>query len=362
MSFLITRRPEKLFSPSVKLSRWTALGNPYIFEFTRADYDVINTAIRTAYHPTLPTIWTNADPLVLPLTLFAGQRIYVNSGVYNGVYTVHSVVGEYVTIDTPFIGNGSSGWINLIDLLTNFKAYVKIYDGVTSVLIDTVYPKPDSTGLLLCDVSGVIRSIVDTQATINQTNINKANKGISGSFKIGYGATYRYVIGETVLDGATVEVLPSNKQIYYWVSASRQVNGDTSLGIAGIGQNMKEYVPKNLIGSAAKFLTMFERPTYFEGFPFFLSFLYDEDFNVNYLERHQQDVDINGVNVGTETNNNLLVSERGYVNTMKIRTPNNGAKSFDVWLETGDIITDGYVQGGGVQLGAGSNFAGALIP
>ena len=360
MSFLITRKPEKLFTGSVKFSRWTALGNPYIFEFTREDYHVINTHIRIAYHATLPTVWTNGNPLLVPLLVIAGDQIYLNSGVYVGVYTVHSVNGEYITIDTPYIGSGGQGRLNIIERLVNFKAFVKIYNSVTNELIDTVYPKPDSTGLLLCDVSGIVRSIVDTQAVINQTPINKANKGISGGFKIGYGASYNVVLTTGTTTGSISEIPSSpigNNEVYYWATAAKQVDGDTTLGMSGIGQNLKEYVPKNLTGSDAKFLTMFEKPTYFEGFPFFLSFLYDEDFSTVYLDRHQQDVDINGTNVGAETDTTLNVSERGYVNQMKIRTPNAGTQSFDVWLETGATITGGYVEVGGVPIGATSKYA-----
>lgn len=360
MSFLITRRPEKLFQSTVKFSRWTGIGNSYIFEFTRAEYGVINTAIRNAYSTTLPTIWTDGDPATVPLLVSAGEQIYVNSGVYNGVYTVHSVNGQYITIDTPFISNGGSGRVNLVERITNYKAFINVYDGVTNDVIDTVYPKPDSTGLLLYDFSGILQSVVDTQATINQTDINRKNSGISGSFKIGYGATYKYEIGSIEYDITIPEVIDDS--LYYWLSASKQITGDVSLGISGVGQNLKEYVPKNLIGSDAKFLTMFERPTYFEGFPFTLSFLYDEDFDMNYLERHQQDLDVNGGDIGSETDSNLFVTGRGYVNQMNIRTPNTGADSFNVWLEVGDTIEDGYVLGGGVQLGSASNFAGAFIP
>lgn len=362
MSFLITRRPEKLFSGTVKFSRWTALHNPYIFEFTREDFHAYNTLIRPAIHPTLPTVWTDGDPVNLPLFVYAGDQIYLNSGMYQGIYTVHSVTNQYITLSTPYIGNGGNGRVNLADRITNYKAYIKIYDGVTDELIDTVYPKPDTTGLLLYDASGVIRSIVDTQFNANQSDINKENKGISGCFKIGYGATYKVIFPNSTLDVTLPEVPSSpsvNEDRYYWVTAAKQITGDVSDGMDGIGQNMKEYVPKNISGSNAKFLTMFERPTYFAGFPFTLSFLYDEDFSEVYLERHQQDVDINGTNVGAETDNNLFVTGRRYANQMNVRTPNTGAASFDVWLETGDTITGGYVESGGIQLGSTSEYAGS---
>jgi hypothetical protein len=354
MSFLITRRPEKLFTGSIKFSRWTGIANSYNFELQRVDYPIKNTAIRNAYSTTLPTIWLNGDPLGIPLFIYVGDEIYVNSGVYQGVFTVAAVNGAYITIDTPFIGNGSSGHLNMVQRLTNFKSYIKVYHGVTGQLIDTYYSKPDGTGLLLQDVSGAISSIVDTQFNAIQSQINRPNTGISGSFTIRYGATYKFIFPSLTID-LTIPEVKDNK-LYYWSSAAKQIDGNTSLGMNGVGQNLKEYVPKNIVSSAAKFLTAFERPTYFEGFPFFLSFIYDDDFDVNYLERHQQDVNVNGASVGAETNNNLFVNGRGYVNQMNIRTPNTGAKAFDVWLEVGDVIVDGYVEAGYVDLGYSSNF------
>lgn len=350
MSFLITRRPEKLFTGTTKFSRWTALSNPYIFEFLRSDMGVYNTIVRPSYHPTFPTVWTDIPPSFLPLYVQAGDNIYLSSGMYQGVYEVHSVSGQYITINTPDIGNGGAGRGNLVDAITNFKASIAVHDAVTNELIDTFYPKPDSTGFLLQDVSGVVRSQVQTAFEANQSNINIANKGISGSFYIVYGATYTL----TTVAGESFPSVISDVQdpnTYYWISAAKQITGDVSDGMDGIGQNMKEYVPKNISGSEAKFLTMFERPTYFEGFPFTLSFLYDDDFESVYLDSHQQDINVNGVNIGSESANTLLVNGRGYVNQMKIRTPNTGSDAFNVWLETGDNISNRYMFNGYVASG-----------
>jgi len=355
MSLDITRRPQKLFASSTKFSRWTGIHNPYNFEFTRQDYGVYNTAIRNAYSTTLPTVWCDGD---VSAEVFVGDKIYVNSGVYNGVYTVNAVNGQYITINTPFIGNGGSGRVNFVERFVNYRAFINIYDAVTDNVIETVYPKPDSTGLLIYDVSGVLRSLLNTQAQANQTNINEANENISGSFYIGYGWSLTFNNGTEDIDITTAERV--DDAVYYWLSAAKQIDGDLLLGMDGIGQNFKDYVPKNMNGSEAKFLTMFETPTYFEGFPFTLSFLYDEDFSDVYLERHQQDLNVNGVDVGAETDTNLSVSGKGYVNQLKVRTPNTGSDSFDVWLETGDVIEDGYVDGGYVVQGYTNLFAAAF--
>jgi hypothetical protein len=332
MSLIITRRPEKIYSPSAKYSRWTALFNPYLFEFRRVDYGVITITVNATYNPTLPTIQTNGDPLAVPFFVEAGDQIYLNSAPYIGIYTVFSVTDEYITINTPYISVGAVGYLNLIDRLQNYKSLVNIYDAVTNDLIDTLRNAPDTTGNLILDISGVIRSIMVTEADPQQSAINQANKGISGSFYIGYGSTWNYVYGGTSTPVTSPEVIDGD--IYYWLSAARQITGDISAGMAGIGQNMQEYVLKNISGNYAYFLTMFERPTWLSVSRCFLSFIYDEDFGATVLRRHQQDVDVNGVNVGTETVTNLLTTEIEYVNNMILRAPNAGATMSKVWIET----------------------------
>lgn len=340
MSLIITRRPEKIFSPSAKYSRWTALFNPYLFEFRRVDYGVITITQNPTYHATLPTIQTNGDPLTVPLFVEAGEQIYLNSAPYIGIYTVFSVTDEYITINTPYISVGAVGYLNLIERLQNYKSVVNIYDSVTNELIDTLRNSLDTSGNLILDVSGVLRSRLVTTADPSQSAINAKNSGISGSFYLTYGSTWNYVIDGTstpitsaIIDDATP---------YYWLSAALQIDGNISLGMAGIGQNMKEYVLLDIANNPSRFLTMFERPTYFEGFPFFLSFIYDEDFGATVLRRHQQDVDINGNNVGSETVDDLIDTEIGYVNNMRLRTPNAGAKRIKVWIETenDDVVTE----------------------
>lgn len=332
MSLIITRRPEKIFSPSAKYSRWTALFNPYLFEFRRVDYGVLITEVNIIYNATLPTVQTNGDPLTVPLFVQAGDNIYLNSAPYIGIYEVFSVTDEFITINTPDIGAGSVGYLNRIERQQNYKSVVNVYDAVTNELIDTLRNAPDTSGNLILDVSGVLRSRLTTTADPSQTPINAKNSGISGSFYLTYGSTWNYVI-----DGTSTPITSpviDDETFYYWLSAARQITGDISAGMAGIGQNMQEYVLKNISGNYAYFLTMFERPTWLSVSYCFLSFIYDEDFGATVLRRHQQDVDVNGVNVGTETVTNLLTTEIEYVNNMILRAPNAGATMSKVWIET----------------------------
>jgi len=356
MALYITRRPEKLLAGTT-YSRWTALHNPYIFEFTRKDYPVVSTAIRPSYHATLPTAKVTGET---NLFVTAGDTIYLNSGIYNGTYTVISATQistteSYIVIDTPYIGVGGSGYVNYSEVLVNYKSYIIIYDAADNSVIDILYPKPDSTGLLLCDVSGAIKSTLETADTCGFTLINQKNAGMSGSFYLGYGVTYKF--GSTQI--TTVETVDATT--YYWINAAKQVTGQTVLGMGGYGQNMAEYVPFNMTGSAAKFLTMFNTPTKFTGYPFTLGFIYSEDFQTTYLERHQINYNINRQATSAESDQTLLVSEMFYANDLQIADEDATTTEMDVWLETGSTIADGYVESGGIQLGSASAHAAPYI-
>lgn len=343
MSLLITRRPEKVSGS--KISRWTALYNPYLFELTRKDFTVFNTALRPAYNTTKPTVFTSATPTELTALLNVGDIIYVSSGMYNGPYTVLSFSGSYITLDTPYIGVGGTGWLNL-PILINYKAFINIYDGITDELIDTLYFKPDSTGLVLADLSGAIKSIVETQDTMTFVNRNEANKSMSGSFYIGYGASFDFSGTHTT----NIEIVDSYH--YYWNAAALQVTGQTNLGIGGAGQNMVDYVPFNQSGSAAKFLTMFEKPVKFSGYPFSLSFIYSEDFLTEALARHQINYNINRAATSAESTLSLLTQGVEHVNALQIADEDATTTQMDVWLEPdgsiggGGYVDDGYMDDG----------------
>lgn len=351
MSLFITRRPEKTVGS--KVSRWTALHNPYLFEFTRKDYPVTSTAIRPAYHATLPTAKVTGQTTGF---VSAGNTIYLNSGIYNGTYTVISatqisITESYIVIDTPYIGVGGSGYVNYSEVLVNYKLYIIIYNAADNSVIDILYPKPDSTGLTMVDVSGAIKSVLETADTCAFTLINQKNDGMSGSFYLVYGTTYRF----NGTDIETLEIVDATD--YYWVNAAKQVTGQTVLGMGGYGQNMAEYVPFNMSGSEAKFLTMFDKPTKFSGYPFTLGFIYSEDFETVYLERHQINYNINRQATSAESDQTLLVTGMLYANDLMIADEDATTTQMDVWLETGGTIEDGYVEVGGIQLGSASAYA-----
>lgn len=358
MALYITRRPEK--TVGTKVSRWGAIHNPYIFELTRKDYMVINTTVRPAYNPDYPAVQTDALPADLAVIVQAGDNIYLNSGIYEGTFLVEDVIDEFIIINTPDIGTGGSGWVNFPEVLLNYKTFINVY-GPTD-LVSTLWLKPDSTGLIMADVSGVIKSTIETRDIESFININERDDELSGQLRIGYGAMYK--IGDVVI--TNTETLDGFE--YYWVSAAMQVDGKTVLGMAGKGQNMAVHVPFNESGSAAKFLTMFEKPVMFEGYPFSISFIYGNDFfggegfDSYYLERHQQNYNINRQVTSAESDQTLLVTGVEYVNGLMLADPDATTTEMDVWLEVAGVVVDGYVDSGGLESGSVDLYAEVYSP
>ncbi len=326
----ITRRPEKTIYGS-ETSRWGALFNPYLFEVTRKDYNVTSTAIRPAYHATLPTVETDANPAELPTFLSAGQNIYLSSGIYEGVYVVQSVTGKYITIDTTYIGVGGSGYVNLVDFLLNFKMYFNIYSAA-GTFIDDLTCKPNTAGLVLLDVSGALQKLCNNSDTAAMAVVeNQVAEDMSGDFYLGYGFSYK--VGDLTI--TTTEQVDGS--IYYWTASAQQITGKQF----SYGQNMAEYVPFNVSGSEAKFLSAFTQPRMWAGFPFTLSFIYGEDFASEYLQRGQQNKNINGANTSSETDVTLGPNGIGRINYLLLDDLDPTTAFVDVWLQTGGAIPDG---------------------
>lgn len=116
------------------------------------------------------------------------------------------------------------------------------------------------------------------------------------------------------------------------------------------GSNMLEYVPFGTGAPKAKFLTAFKEPIAYAGYPFTLSFIYSEWLGGAQLIRVDEQLDLNK-NVITTTQAQLNTTQSRRVNFLNIESnPDPTAEFENVWLETGIIVADGYVDSGYVNI------------
>ncbi|RKD19007.1 hypothetical protein BCY91_14110 [Pelobium manganitolerans] len=268
--------------PNGNTSRWVAIHNPLLFRFRRSDYTIIG-ILNVGNRP----------QLVLdhePQGISVGGYIAVRSEKYSGVFKVYSTSGNTVTIDTLFLqGNSSSGKV-ITNIKPNYRMEIKVVTGISKdkeINIGTF--TADTMGLVVTQIQSKLKNLVNNKNEFTYDRINWRDLNAAASFEIYY---------REIWDGSLPEY-SKIPEVYYFVNAAKQI-GDK------FGNNMAEYVtfPSYSVNvTKAKFLTSFEVPTYFVGYPFDLSFIYSENIIGHSLLRSETllDVNSNPFGVGNHT-------------------------------------------------------------
>jgi hypothetical protein len=253
----------KQVSPEI-VSRWVATESPNNFRLHRHDFDIVSVANNGGYLQ-----------ITVGAGLFTGQEADVIS-VYNktldAMYLGTVETGSTDTVietDIPFI-TGFDPTDTALDperLITYvndetlhggyyFEGRLTI-NGVLNSL--TIIASPDSYGYADLDVSGILRITTSLGKTGDYSDLIMAETNKSGNFfleyrECWYGSANAYVPAEG-----------SPAPLWYYAEAVRSEEQ---------GSNLYEFVADD--DNDAPFLNSFERPVYFAGLPFDLSFILPE--------------------------------------------------------------------------------------
>lgn len=250
----------------------------------------------------------------------SGMEVYVSIGtVYVGVFTVLQVAANFIKIDTPFTYSGT-GFINSNDARPNYYNSVKItpLEAVTQTELTPKYfnVRPDSTGLININVKPLVKSLITFKNDYDYQDENSYNIATSGLYKVD-------VIENYTDNPGTYADLITEKWGY-------------TAGVAQIGNENGSNIVDYWIGSITnlgKFLTKFEEPVYFEGFPFELSYALKEVRTFFQLYRKENELDIN-LNEITSTISALNDNALGLVYSMRLLPNYNASTRFvDVWIQ-----------------------------
>lgn len=321
----ITKYPFRSIETGI-LSRWTCLFNPIIYEMQRKDLSVsvIND--------------TNLIQLNVNSTEIAvGESIYLKSGNYSDVYVISEVVDS-----NKFRVTGGNwlqtfgGYVNLISHRKSYKVQIDVYDMIATEIIGSLKRSPDNTGLLKADVAEQIKGMLNVVNDFDYVTTNKKDTNHFGKVNIALTEIWTDSISGVE---TTVSYSIDANGLIYWVNAVKQV-GDIN------GQNLLEFVPyrSTHIGSVAtnaKFLSGFDTPTLFKGFPFMLSFLYSENISDKLAKQVLTKLNINDGIIST-VKTNLDDTQSVALNRMAIITPDEtNCKKIQVYIEN-DTATDIY--------------------
>jgi len=277
---IITRPQQTVTEDIPQTSRWNSAHQPTIFEIQREDYQLSLVEENTGTGGGV--LLTIDEDITAELTV--GDTIYLFvDGYFDGHYTIESF--EYsgspavttIVIDaTPYTGGSlvAQGFVNLFSGRTGYFVEVKIleYSTGTPVEISDEYARfrPSSTGLVTADLSAWLATIVTAANESDYLSRVFQAENIGQPYNI---QVREYWAENGVTDWS--ELTDDNKH--------GVVNGVKQIGQT-YGQNFGEHVmfPADETspiydGSRAQFMTMFEQPVYFTGYPFDLSIIVNDD-------------------------------------------------------------------------------------
>jgi len=330
----ISKYPSKVVNEqSSEVSKWNAVHHAIQYEMQRKDVNVLSSA---RYSATLLQIQFDAA-----FEGSVGDSIYFVSGIFSGTAVVSSVVLNTPTLSTIRVLYSTAslyvqlgGFMNFVTNRANYYVETKIY-GVNETPayfeIGTSINRPNETGLLKVDAAAFLKTIVSYQDTFKYNQLNKSDASQGGQFNIQYRESW------TGTTGAWSGI--SSVNLYYYVNAAKQIQQI-------YGSNMGEYVPFDTAFTTepkAKFLSDFNKPTYFPGYPFSLSFIYSDAVAGSQLVKFEVQKDINGGTVSTASIN-LDPSYLQQVNRLMLAEDYDCAtKEVDVWLQTDGAACREYV-------------------
>ena len=298
------------------LSKWFPVHQPISFTLQRRDAEV-----RQRYKVGNEIHFRLSE---MPTTVKAGQSItYIRNSVTVNL-VVNSVTGLYIKVAfNPVVNSGVMGFINFTDALIGHYIETKVSyidASLTKRTIGVVKTKTDSFGNSKVSVQELLKTRCENSNQFLYNSINKKQLNEGSGFILDTREGFNNRI---------LAYIPGNS--FYFANGSKQLQEPN-------GYNMGEFVPK-VNFSENKFLSVFNRPTYFVGYPFSLSFIYSDLLANFQIQSKEETKGINGT-VIANTTDNLFTADRNNVNRLMIKQSYpSTVKTLDVWLESTGVAT-----------------------
>lgn len=345
MSLNITSYPKKVVNGDVATaSKWNAVHHAIGFKMQRRDVEVYSSLYNSSTGKLALHVMGLAEGSV-------GDYIYFSSGVHSGIAQIDSIILSttsviYVNFSSLNTNYQAGGFVNYNTFRKNYFVKTNIL-GVDSsfayFVVGTSINKPDASGVVSVDVREFLKSLVDYKDNFAYDRLNWKDEALGGRFNITYSENWTGNVG--AFSGI------STVSLYGYVNASKQIQQI-------YGSNMGEYVPfKNYTtGERAKFLSDFEVPTYFPGFPFSLAFIYGEDLFGSPIKKVESILDVNKSVLSTSESQLDILQGGGVNRLMASGNYASNQRYLDIWLEsnpsegiTMDYVKEGYVATGYVS-------------
>jgi hypothetical protein len=286
--------------------------------------------IRVNYNPEVIAELSTGDQIYFESNINSYTNIAGNYGVQGAVVSISTTGASYHEILVSYPSQAPityGGFVNIPSRVNHYVvATIYVYNPSTNKTIPVLAKlKGGIDGRMRLDCSDFISDILTKEELTTPSGVNFRDDSVWCRFYISLAERYTGYSG-------TENVDPT---MYYAVDAVKDLLSD-------YGQNMCDYLPFGVTYTPqAKFLTAFDKPTYFPGYPFELSFIYPPDLPAS-ITREEDEFTSSGSaisNVSTAIDN----SKQGGVNRLRLSgTYSSGTAQLDVYLQADSAPQLGY--------------------
>jgi hypothetical protein len=279
MSIVVDSRPIK------SGCNYNAVGNPIVYELIRKDH-IVNQV--NSGGGGMPQLQINGVDLTAYYEV--GNRIYFEStaGYYDGVWDITaSTFSGGNTLLTLYNGgtlyaHPVGGYINNLSKRTDYAMSIQVLNANSEAFVPLIEYQPDTTGRVQVDVAHIIK----TQLTPDW-NLPATSEAMATTFKFKISTAEFY-------DDAYHGYTDDTEWIIGVLAVLQLFNNVLTFDFNADGGNMLAFVPDN---TDAKWLTKFNRPSLWRGYPFTVSFLWPA--TIANLKRRVVQKDITGAVLST---------------------------------------------------------------
>ena len=282
--------------------RWVATESANIFRLLRQDWMISSQANAGGY------LQVVADGT---FTGLEGDSIQVYNETTGEILSgeITAVAGNTITTDITWVAGTVITYLNDNTLYQGF--YFEGRLRINGILEDlTIYASTDRFGYADIDVSGLLRIKTSKTKIGEYTSDLTAETTKSGCFSFEYRPCWYGSEEEWIPEGGSISP-PSDEILWYYVEAVRS---------AEQGSNLQEYVADE--NSDVPFFNQFERPTYFYGLPFDISFILpklEDTSPATQLTITKKIYNSLNVQLGSDIVTNIDITDlSGYLNSLNI--------------------------------------------
>ena len=336
-------KPEKLL-PTGDYCRWASNRQPYIFRFIRKD--ALFSSIGNnggKIEVSIPAAqMTDLEIAVGDIvTVVDTTDTYASSGTILSISQNGTPDYKFV-VDIPFAGNVFSGYVNFA-IRENYVVELSLTGYVAAtgktVSLGTIRGSFNTLGLCRIDVRSLLTYGIVKENRCTYLSVNEVDYSGWNRFTVSFTDSF-YRNGEKA---SSVSV--SDSTVFYSLDGVKYLMGT-------YGQNFGDYFPVTAPSAdLPKFLTLFEVPKLFVGYPFSLSFIFPKELNTLLITSEEDELSATGLTLNhVDSQINTLNADA--VNLLMLQGgATAGTKFLRVWLETGGVAGNNYVADGYVATG-----------